>query len=181
VVPAISSDEDVLFIHVEETLAPVILFVVFTVPWLVTVTLLAMLMTGEIERFVLLGIFLSPVILIVPVPVILPVVILGVIVPPEMLVPTPLSVNVFVPMARVPLFIRLPDKVTLLPKVTVVPEPMVKSPVKDGKVVILEEPVPVVVTSTNAGFDKVKKPVPLVFNEFVTDSTPVLVVKLPPA
>lgn len=140
-----------------------------------------MAMTGEIERFELLGIFLSPVILIVPVPVIIPVVILGVSVPPEMLVPTPLRVNVFAPMARVPLFNTLPDKVTLLPKVKVVPDPMFKSPVKNGKVVMLEEPVPAVVTSTNVGLDKVKKPVPLVFNEFVTDSTPVLVVKLPPA
>ena len=181
VAPSISSDEDMSFIHVEEEFPPVILFVVFTVPWLATVTPLAMAMTGEIERFVLLGMFLSPVILSVPVPVILPVITDGVSDPPEMLVPTPLSVNVFAPMARVPLFNKLPDKVALLPKVTVVPDPMVKSPVKNGKSVMLEEPVPAVVTSTNDGFDKLKKPVPLVFNEFVTDSKPVVVVKLPPA
>ena len=181
VVPAISKDEEMSLIHADAELPPVISFVVLTVPWLVTVTPLAMAMTGEIERFELLGIFLSVVILIVPEPVKLPVVMVGVSDPPTRPVPLPLSVNVFAPIARVPLFVKLPDKVVFPEMFTVVPEPMVKSPVNDGKEAIVEEPVPDVVTSLSVAPNTLKLPLLLVLNKLVTVRTPVEGARLPPA
>lgn len=139
-----------------------------------------MAITGENDRFELLGMFLSVVILIVPEPVKLPVITEGVSDPPESPVPTPLSVNVLDPIAMVPLFITLPDKVVFPVMFTVVPEPTFKSPLNNGKELMVEEPVPAVVTSKSVAPVKLKLPVPLVLNKFVTVRTPVELVKLPP-